>query len=107
MNRIESLLAFHRDDPDDAFTLFALALEYAREDNNEKALEYFLTLTEKHPQYVGAYYHLGKLYETMGREDEARSVYEKGIRVSGEERDMHARSELQSALMEMDTYDID
>lgn len=107
MNRLESLLAFHREDPDDAFTLFALAMEYANGNEVELALKYYLSLVDKHPNYVGTYYHLGKLFEAMEREDEARKAYETGIRISGEQNDFHARSELQSALLEMDTYDLD
>jgi len=66
----------------------------------EEGLDAFEALRVRDPKYVGTYYHLGKLYERMDRMQDAVDTYRDGIRVAMELTDFHARSELQSALLE-------
>lgn len=99
MDRLESLLSFLEEDPNDPFTLFAIAQEYAKRGEDPKALDYYETLVRDHPRYVGTYYHLGKMYQRHDRTDDAKATFEMGIRVAGELTDFHARAELQDALM--------
>ncbi len=96
--RIEALLAFLASDPDDAFTLFALAQEYARAGDLHHALAHYRRLRTMHPAYVGTYYHLGKTLEKVGLRDDALAAYRDGIVVATEVGDLHARAELQDAL---------
>jgi tetratricopeptide (TPR) repeat protein len=98
--RLGQLLEFLKEDPDDAFTRFALAREHHKLGNIDEALAYYESLVENDPRYVGTYYHLGKLYEEVGRKDDAVDVYRKGIRVAETIRDFHALSELRDALMQ-------
>lgn len=63
------------------------------------ALEMYEALVDDHPDYVGTYYHLGKLYETLDRTEDALAAYESGIEIAEEQNDRHARSELQDARM--------
>jgi tetratricopeptide (TPR) repeat protein len=100
-DRLEQLLQFYEDDPDDAFTRFALAREYLKRGETQKALSFFEELREDDPEYVGTYYHLGKLYEKLDRPDDAEATYEAGIGQAEKQRDQHARSELQDALLEV------
>jgi hypothetical protein len=51
--------------------------------------------------YQAVYYQLGKVYELLGEETEARKVYEKGIYVAASKGDMHTKSELEQALNEL------
>ena len=99
MDRLAALLDFHHADPDDAFTRFALAQEYLKRDEPAQALAFFEALVRDHPDYVGTYYHLGKLYETLGRAESAAGVYRSGIAAATRAGDAHARSELQGALL--------
>ena len=99
-DRIQTLLQFLEDDPDDAFTRFALAQEYQKQGDAEAALGYYEGLVRDQPGYVGTYYHLAGLYAALGRPDEAVATYERGIEVATEAGDTHARAELQSALLE-------
>lgn len=96
-DRLKKLQAFYEDDPDDAFTRFALAQEYLKRDRVDDALTFFEDLVETDPDYVGTYYHLGKLYERLGRTDDAIDTYEQGIEVAREQRDSKNLSELQDA----------
>ena len=95
--RLVKLLAFLESDPNDPFVLYALATEYNSLNEPEKAFDYYLKLVEEHPNYVGTYYHLGKLYEKTGQTEPALAIYQKGMAAARDKRDMHAFSELQGA----------
>ena len=99
-DRLDALQAFLKEDPEDSFTRFALAQEYLKRDETQRALAFFEELMEKDPAYVGTYYHLGKLYENLGRSDDAIATYERGIETATEQRDAHTRAELQDALLQ-------
>lgn len=95
--RLSKLLEFLDNDPNDSFILYALATEYNSLNDIEKAFSYYLKLVKEHPNYVGTYYHLGKLYEKQGEKDKAIDIYQKGMLIARSKRDMHAFSELQGA----------
>lgn len=99
MNRLQTLLGYLEEDPSDPFTRFALAQEYRKRGQTEEATRYFEELVRDAPDYVGTYYHLGKLYQESGRTSDAIRIYESGIVVARELRDFHALSELQDALL--------
>jgi tetratricopeptide (TPR) repeat protein len=96
INRLEKLLEFLQNEPDDPFLKYALATEYLRLNQTDKALEYYENLVEKHPDYAGTYYHLGKLYEALNRKQDALTTYETGMKITSQQRDNHAFSELQA-----------
>ncbi|HIG73006.1 MAG TPA: tetratricopeptide repeat protein [Bacteroidetes bacterium] len=100
MDRLAALTAFHDEDPDDPFTRFALAQEHLKRDDADRALAFFEGLVRDHPDYVGTYYHLGALYAALGRDDDALRTYREGIATATRANDLHARAELQSALLE-------
>ncbi|WP_316825211.1 tetratricopeptide repeat protein [Pedobacter miscanthi] len=95
--RLSKLLEFLENDPNDPFILYALATEYNSLNDKEKAYSFYLQLTDKHPDYVGTYYHFGKLLEKEGEKEKAIETYQKGMQVARNKRDMHAFSELQGA----------
>lgn len=107
MSRIDALLAFLEEDPNDPFTRFALAQEYLKAGRTDDALAFFEKLIDEDPEYVGTYYHLGKLYERLGRREEARATYRAGIVVAQRQRDAHARAELQDALLKVEGVGFD
>jgi tetratricopeptide (TPR) repeat protein len=65
------------------------------------ALKYYQTLLDEHPDYVGTYYHAGKLLEQLEKPEEAEKVYRRGLQVSRKAGQMHAASELQQALNQL------
>jgi tetratricopeptide (TPR) repeat protein len=101
INRLEKLLEFIKNEPNDPFLKYALATEYLRLNQTDKALFYYEDLIYKHADYTGTYYHLGKLYEALGRKQEAISTYETGMKITREKRDNHAFSELQTVYNEL------
>jgi tetratricopeptide (TPR) repeat protein len=107
INRLDKLLEFIKNEPNDEFLKYALATEYLRLNQVDKALEYYEDLVNNHPQYSGTYYHLGKLYEALNRKDDAVKTYEKGMEITKAKRDNHAFSELQAVYREAIGYDDD
>ena len=100
MDRLATLLQFYEEDPTDAFTQFALAQEYVKRGDTDGALRFYEQLVDEQPDYVGTYYHLGKLQQRLGHVDEAIDTYERGIVVAREQRDLKNLSELQDALLQ-------
>ncbi|WP_134089388.1 tetratricopeptide repeat protein [Olivibacter sp. XZL3] len=95
-DRLEQLFDFLKTSPDEPFILYAIASEYVKRGDSVNALSYFQALIDKRPDYVGTYYHFGRLYESLGRKDEAIAIYQKGMTVAKQAHDMHAYSELQT-----------
>jgi tetratricopeptide (TPR) repeat protein len=107
ISRLDKLLEFIKNEPEDEFLKYALATEYLRLNEVEKSLFYYEDLVNNHPNYTGTYYHLGKLYEALNRKPEAIAIYEKGMQITREKRDNHAFSELQAVYREATGYDDD
>lgn len=99
--RIIQLKELLRDQPQDAFMNYALALEYVKYNHLTLAEERFSYLINDHPDYVGTYYHFGKFLEGLERHSEAKTIYEKGIALTSRLKDSHSLSELNSALMNL------
>ena len=98
--RLEQLLAFYEEDPDDAFTRFAIAQEYRKAGAQQQAISFYEQLIEDQPSYTGTYYHLGKIYEEEGRIEDAIAIYHRGIQAAREQRNLKDLSELQGALLQ-------
>lgn len=102
MSRIDALLEYLAQTPKDSFLRHALALEYIKIGKDEEALELFTHLLKDEPGYVGSYYHLAKLWERMGRPDDAIKTYREGLDVAKAAGDRHSYNELQMALEELE-----
>lgn len=101
-NRLQTLLQFLEASPDDAFLRFALAKEYEGLQQDEDALAAYLQLRAQYPDYVGLYYHLGKLYERRQALQPALDTYTEGMAVATRLGDRHALSELAAARLNLD-----
>ncbi len=103
--RLQQLLAFWQGDATDAFVLFAIAKEYEKLGDDLQALEWYERLKASDSDYVGVYYHLGRLYERLGRLQEAVACYREGMRAARRAGDAHAWAELNAARLEIDPDD--
>ncbi len=83
--------------PKDNFLRHALALEYIKVDNEVKARELFEAILTEFPDYIGSYYHLGKLLERVGKPELAIEWYAKGMAAAKQSGDQHAYNELRGA----------
>ncbi len=78
-NRIEYFERMLADNPDNPTGLLALANEYnkvGRDEDEAAVLERYVTA---HDDEGNAYLRLGEALQRLGREEEARNAYEKGI----------------------------
>jgi Tfp pilus assembly protein PilF len=89
---LQQLLA---QDPGSTFARYGLAMAYVQQGELETAIAEFEALLGHDPSYSAGYYHGGQTFEKLGRLDEARDYYRRGLAVV---RDPHARGELQAAL---------
>jgi tetratricopeptide (TPR) repeat protein len=101
-SKIRKLATFVKENPNDSFSKFALALELLKNNQAEKALLLFESIYNKDPEYLGTYYHLGKLYQRLGRSDDAIRCFGEGIELAGQKQDQRTRSELKEALLEVE-----
>ena len=100
--RLQYLQELSESSPNDAFVLFALAKEYEGLQDTSQALHFYLRLKASDPSYIGLYYHLGKLYETMEVRNNALTVYAEGIAIAQIAGDLHALSELKGAKLNLE-----
>jgi tetratricopeptide (TPR) repeat protein len=99
--RTEFLKQRLAENPDDTFARYGLALELAKSDHPDGALEHFEYLLTRHPEYSPTYYQASAFMLQNGKYDEARRILEKGIEVTHRQGALHAEQELRSALEEM------
>jgi Tfp pilus assembly protein PilF len=97
-DRLAILLAMVERNPADGFSRYALAMEYVNSGDLVTAVDEFVKLLEHNPTYGAAYFHGGQTLEKLGRIDEAKGLYRKGIEVTSGTGDDHTRSELQGVL---------
>ena len=97
-NRLEVLRNMLAQNPNDSFSRYGLAMEYANTGNLEQAIEEYRALLALNPNYSAAYYHGGQTLEKAGRREEARQLYRDGLEATTRIGDLHTRSEIQAAL---------
>jgi Tfp pilus assembly protein PilF len=97
MDRIARIQEFLQASPKDNFLRHALALEWLKIGEDQKARELFEAILTESPDYVGSYYHLAKLLEKLEETELAVRWYEKGMAAAKTAGDQHAYNELQAA----------
>src|SRR5437868_11301139 len=98
LNRLEILKSMVAQNPNDNFSRYGLAMEYASSGALAQAVEEYEALLAVNPDYAAAYYHGGQALEKLGRIDEARGMYKRGLEATRRTGDGHTHSELQAAL---------
>lgn len=101
-SKIKQLARQIKHNPGDSFSKFALALEFRKEGEFKKARILFEDILSSDPEYVGVYYHLGKLYEALDRLSDAKELYQKGIKVADDQKETRTKSELKEALTQLE-----
>lgn len=105
-NRLQTLLDLNHQNPDDSFINYALAKEYESLENFEMAEKKFKEIMTKDPDYVGMYYHFGKMLWNLMRDDESVEVLDQGIEVAERIGDKHALGELRQLRWEVGDEDM-
>jgi tetratricopeptide (TPR) repeat protein len=99
--RLEFLQETLATDPQNTFVRYGLAMELQNAGKLAEAWQNFESLMAHHPEYSAAYFQAGMLLEKLGRREDARQVFERGIEVTGRQGNAHAQSELRAALDEL------
>lgn len=95
MNRTEILQQMVSAEPGNSFARYGLATELKNAGDLEGALRQFDMLLDRDPNYSAGYFHGGQTLEKLGRLDDARAYYRRGLEAT---HDAHARGEMQAAL---------
>lgn len=99
-SRLNQLLDFLKEDPNDPFTIYAIATEY-RASDVAKSRAYYEQLLMHHPDYLPTYYHAAQLYQQLELPDQAKSTFEKGIELAKKQGNALSLRELQNAYNEL------
>ena len=99
--RLELLQEMTTQNPQNEFTRYGLAQEYANSGRLEEAIAEFNRLLEANPDYAAAYFHGGRALESLSRLEDARQMYQRGIEVCERTGNQHTGSEMQAALDEL------
>src|SRR5580692_11829647 len=91
---LEEFTAAH---PNDAFSLYGLAIECANQGDHAAATETFQKLLAAHPDYVTGYFQYGQFLARISRIDEAKSTLASGIEVARRTGNDHAADEMAAA----------
>lgn len=97
MDRISKLKEYLEANENDSFIQHALALEYVKLGDDAEARKLFENILLRNENYIGSYYHLGKLLERNDDKEDALRWYERGMLKAKEAGDQHAYNELQAA----------
>ena len=97
MEQLEDLL---RQDPDDPFLRYGVALEYASVGDDDTCARMLLELIARPagPPYIPAYLQAGQVLIRLERYEEAREVLRQGIEAAQAAGDPHAAGEMQGFL---------
>jgi tetratricopeptide (TPR) repeat protein len=99
--KIKTLARNIQADPGDSFSKFALALEFLKKDNLQRAIILFENVYANEPEYLGVYYHLGKLHERLESFEKAKKMYSEGIEIAAKQKEQRTLKELKEALAEL------
>jgi tetratricopeptide (TPR) repeat protein len=89
--QLQEMLA---DEPNDPFLRYGLAMEFVSEGDDGEAVRCFQELLAAAPDYVPAYLQAGQGLVRLGRLEEARALYGRGIAAARERGDQHAADEM-------------
>ncbi len=96
--RSEVLRTMLEQDPKNTFARYGLATEMKNAGDLAGAVTEYSLLLEDDPHYSAAFFHGGQTLEKLGRLDEARDWYTRGVAATIANKDSHARAEMQAAL---------
>ncbi len=98
MSRREQIEAMLRDEPNDLFLRYGLAMEYRKEGNHAESLRGLNELTKQSPPYVAAFFMAAQQLVDLGRIDEARTYLRDGIEEARRQGNSHAAAEMSELL---------
>jgi tetratricopeptide (TPR) repeat protein len=102
VDRLNKLQAMLQRQPGDPFLLYGIAMEHKGRGELDLAIEFLQKAAAADPNYSYAHYQMGQVREIMGDVQAARLAYRAGIEAARRAGDEHARSEIETALAEVE-----
>jgi predicted Zn-dependent protease len=99
--RRQKLEEFLAKNPNDAFTLYGLAIECISSNDFPSAESHFRTLLQSNPDYVPAYQMYAQTLAQNSRAEEAKALLAQGIQAATRSGNQHARSEMEALLSDL------
>lgn len=93
--KIEAML---ESDPQDLFLRYSLAMEMAKDDDTDQALQLFEALCQESPPHVPAYFRCGQIHADNENYARAREFLRDGIEHARSQGDLHAAAEMSELL---------
>ena len=98
LSRTDMILKLLETEPDDVFLNYALGLEHLAELNLDDAELQFRKVFQLDPNYIPAFYQMGKLCEYQQKKKEAIEYYLEGLNKAKEQKNLKAAGEFDEAI---------
>ncbi len=95
--RLLNLESFLKEEPEDPFNWYAVAMEYKSIDLL-KCQSHLAHLLEHFPDYLATYYQIAELLIDASKKEDAEILLEKGIKLAKTQNDSNTLRELQNLL---------
>ncbi|MHB1020890.1 MAG: tetratricopeptide repeat protein [Acidobacteriaceae bacterium] len=102
MDKIAFLTDILKQNPQDAFARYGLAMEHVNQGQTDVALAEFTQLLDLNPDYTAGYFMSAQTLLKIGRTDDAIKRLKGGIESALRTGNQHALSEMQALLDEID-----
>ena len=96
MNRLDHLLELHKEQPEDPFLLYGIALEYKKMNSSETA-SYFDKLLSQFPNYLASYYQAAEYFSEQNESEKSLVIYDIGITLATKLNELKTLAELKNA----------
>jgi predicted Zn-dependent protease len=101
-SRIIAIKEMLEAEPNDAFLIYALALEYEKSNYIHQAVDALENLKTNQPEYLPTFYKLGKLYELLLNNIAALAVYKQGVLLARKTNEVKTLAELNEAIQNLE-----
>jgi len=101
-SRLELLNEMLAKEPADPFLNYAMALEFHKNGEKQKAIALLENVIRVDENYLAAYYQLGKFYEDAFEKNKALEIYQKGIVIARAQKNTKTVSELNEAIQQLE-----
>ncbi len=96
--RREKIEAMLKEEPNDVFLRYGLAVEYDNEERYDDSLALFTSLTKDTTPHVPSFFRAAQLLARLDRVNEARALLRDGIEAARQQSNAHAAAEMSEFL---------
>lgn len=101
-SRITQLFSLIQQQGADAFSCYALAMEYRKAGEIQEAIHWLQKTLELEPEYLAVFYQLAALYASLDDTQNAMITYDQGIQLAETKKDLKTLAELKNARMNLE-----